>query len=66
MRDLLEKLLDFGKGLQKHNRIQGKTPKSGIFWCNGCDANLVGGGPKCSVCGNRNLKNKRRNKRQEQ
>jgi hypothetical protein len=66
MRDFLEKLLDYGKELRKQNRIQKRTPKSGIFWCNGCDANLVENVPKCSVCGSRNIKSTRRNKHKDQ
>lgn len=33
------------------NRTRKTKPKSGLTWCWGCDANLVGDGAKCTVCG---------------
>lgn len=33
------------------NRDRARAPRSGRFWCGGCDANLVGKGERCRVCG---------------
>lgn len=33
------------------NREKARAPKQGLSWCGGCDANMVGFGAKCSVCG---------------
>lgn len=33
------------------NREKAREPKHGLGWCGGCDANMVGWGAKCSVCG---------------
>jgi len=33
------------------NRQKSRRAKLGLHWCCGCDANLVGQGDKCSVCG---------------
>lgn len=33
------------------NRTRKTKPKQGFYWCFGCDANLVGPGEKCKVCG---------------
>lgn len=39
------------------NREQAMKPRlKGKFWCNHCDANLVGLGEKCAVCGKRSGK----------
>lgn len=39
---------------RKLNRLQARTPKGGLFWCDKCDRNHVGKGEKCSLCGFRN------------
>jgi hypothetical protein len=44
---------------QLTNRQKGQQTKLGWFWC-GCDRQIVGLGRKCSVCGKRNIKNRRR------
>jgi hypothetical protein len=33
------------------NRLKAKTPRTGRFWCNKCDANRVGESERCGVCG---------------
>lgn len=40
-----------GAPTRKTNRHNKKKAKSGVFWCNCCDANKVGASEKCSVCG---------------
>ena len=40
----------------KTNREKRLSPKSGKFWCLGCDMNLCSVWIKCSVCGHRNGK----------
>jgi len=44
---------------QLTNRQKGQQTKLGWFWCV-CDRQIVGLGRKCSVCGKRNIKNRRR------
>lgn len=34
------------------NRDRTNAPRSGLHWCGGCDANLVGAGERCRVCRN--------------
>lgn len=34
----------------KTNRQKRQTPKTGVFWCDCCDAELVGNGAKCPRC----------------
>jgi predicted RNA-binding protein with PUA domain len=34
----------------KTNRQKRQAPKSGIYWCDGCDAALVAIGAKCPKC----------------
>jgi hypothetical protein len=36
---------------KKSNREKRMTPKSWLFWCDSCDAQLVGSGSKCDNCG---------------
>lgn len=36
------------------NREKSKQAKYGLFWCRGCDTQLVCDGEKCSVCGLKN------------
>lgn len=36
---------------QKTNREKRMTPKTGAYWCDGCDRDYVGYWAKCSVCG---------------
>lgn len=48
----------------KYNRLQKKKSKGGIYWCYGCDRQLVGDVKKCPICGYRNghgRKNKKDN-----
>lgn len=33
------------------NKTRKTKPKQGLYWCDGCDANLVGPSEKCDVCG---------------
>ena len=42
------------------NRQKNQTAKRGLFWCGGCDANKIGQVGKCSVCGFRENRKKRR------
>ena len=44
----------------KPNRNKSKAPKKGIFWCWGCDAQLVAEVEKCPFCGKRNQSSKKR------
>ena len=45
------------------NRIRARRAVKGKKgWCDGCDANIVGNGEKCSVCGHQ--QGKRRLKKQ--
>lgn len=43
----------FKYNISKNNRISKTTPKSGKYWCFGCDRFMVGKGQKCQVCGKR-------------
>ncbi len=43
------------------NRDLKRQPKSGVFYCDTCDANHVGAYQKCSVC--RKRSGRKRNKR---
>ena len=36
------------------NRIRKFLPKFGLYWCGGCDRELVGDWKRCPVCGKRN------------
>ena len=36
---------------EKINRIKKTYPKTGRYWCYGCDRSLVWQGRKCPVCG---------------
>lgn len=45
-------------GYKKSNREKKMTPKRGLFWCDYCDASIVGERQKCTWCGNR-MKSKR-------
>lgn len=38
----------------KTNRQKRRLFKPGLYWCSGCDSNLVGDWKKCEVCGKRN------------
>ena len=40
------------------NRQKSKAAKRGLFWCGGCDRNLVGQLGKCGVCGRRENRKK--------
>lgn len=42
------------------NRQKSRTAKRGLFWCSGCDGNLVGQTGKCKVCGYRENRKKTR------
>jgi hypothetical protein len=42
------------------NRQKSRTAKRGLFWCRGCDGNLVGQTGKCKVCGYRENRKKTR------
>lgn len=33
------------------NRDKTREPKKGLFWCSGCDCNIVHQGEKCKYCG---------------
>ena len=35
---------------EKTNREKRQSPKGGIWWCDTCDAYLVGIGAKCPIC----------------
>lgn len=50
------------KKLWETNRERKLKPKTGKFWCWGCDAYLVGEWEKCPNCGKRN--GQRRNKKE--
>lgn len=39
----------------KPNRDKALSPRSGSFWCDVCDAQLVGPGEKCKRCGSKQL-----------
>jgi len=39
------------------NRDKTKEPKKGLFWCYGCDCELVAQWAKCPYCGVRNGNN---------
>ena len=45
------------------NRDKAKQPRLSNGWCIGCDRNITPNGPKCEICGCRNLKKKRRYKK---
>ena len=52
--------------LRHPNRIKIQAFKPGLYWCGGCDRQLVNDTKKCPVCGRRNgIKNKRRMKRSD-
>jgi rRNA maturation endonuclease Nob1 len=38
------------------NRNRKRKYKPGLFWCSGCDCELVNESIKCKVCGHRNKK----------
>lgn len=42
------------------NREKNRAPKRGLFWCWGCDGNLVSEWQKCSRCGYRNGRKRRK------
>ena len=44
------------------NRQQAQEPRGGLFWCVGCDRDLVPDVRKCGTCGARNGKPKRMRK----
>jgi hypothetical protein len=44
------------------NRQKSRTAKRGLFWCGGCDGNLVGQTGKCKACGYRENRRKTRAK----
>jgi hypothetical protein len=44
------------------NRQKSRTAKRGLFWCSGCDGNLVGQTGKCKACGYRENRKKTRAK----
>lgn len=44
--------------LKKQNRIKSRQATKHKFWCNNCDAALVGEYGKCPVCGKKNKGNK--------
>ena len=46
---------------QKTNREKSMTSKKSKHWCVACDMDLVGQTGKCSVCGNRQNKKKKKN-----
>ena len=37
------------------NREKKRKPAKNIFWCWGCDMQVIGAGEKCPVCGIRDL-----------
>lgn len=49
----------YTKGVKQRSRRY-NPPKEGLFWCWGCDGNLIGEKGKCSNCGYRNGKRKRK------
>ena len=54
---LLESLMDKYEEHEdkwKTNRQKKRLFKAGLYWCSGCDCNLVGDWKKCEVCGHRN------------
>lgn len=42
------------EGFEPSNREKNRQPKMGIYWCDGCDANLCPDWEKCAVCKYRN------------
>ena len=44
------------------NREKAQRAKKGLFWCGGCDCNMVGKLGKCTVCGWKADKDKKRKK----
>lgn len=54
----LENIVQFSEKevdkLWLNNREKKRLFKSGLYWCGGCDANLVGDWKKCEVCNRRN------------
>lgn len=56
--------IETNNNYKHYNRIKKLSPKTGKFWCGGCDGVLVGEGEKCYFCGTRNIKNRHiRNKK---
>jgi len=37
------------------NRDVARQPRHGFHWCDVCDAQLVGAGSKCPVCGHKQV-----------
>lgn len=46
--------------IKNRNRMEKQKTKSGVFWCDYCDAYKVGDGQKCKVCKKRFKTNRHR------
>jgi hypothetical protein len=49
--------------LRSFNRIKRRTAKRHRAWCGGCDRSYLAVGKKCKICGFRDMKGSKREKK---